>query len=81
MTITRRTALGLFASALVPERLCVRGMGAGFLRTLLEGGKCSSISGRLLLKPRVINVARLGSASPVSMAARWTIIGSAKASG
>ncbi len=78
MTITRRTALGLFASAMVPGTLRAAGNEPDFLRALLDDGKLPPLADRLPLNPRVINVARLGGQPGQYGGQLRTVIGSAK---
>ena len=78
MTITRRTALGLFASALVPGTLRAADLEPDFLRALVDGGTLPPLAQRLPLKPRVINVAALGGQPGQYGGTLRTVIGSDK---
>lgn len=58
--ITRRTALGLIASAALPPRLAAADREPDYLRPLLEAGKLPAMVQRLPQRPRVVDVAALG---------------------
>jgi peptide/nickel transport system substrate-binding protein len=58
--LTRRTALGLFATALLPVRLKADDREPEFLRPLVEAGELPPVAERLPRVPRVIDVTKLG---------------------
>ncbi len=58
--LTRRTALGLFASTLLPVRLRADDREPAFLRDLVKAGELPPVAERLPRVPRVINITELG---------------------
>jgi peptide/nickel transport system substrate-binding protein len=60
MKITRRTALGAMATALLPGTLRADDLEPNYLRPLLEANTLPEVVHRLPLQPRVINMAALG---------------------
>ncbi len=78
MMITRRTALGLMATALVPGTLRAADLEPEFLRADVEAGKLPKVADRLPKVPRVINVVELGGVPGRHGGTIRTIIGSQK---
>ena len=78
MMITRRTALGLMATALVPGTLRAADLEPEFLRADVEAGKLPKVADRLPKNPRVIDVAGLGGVPGRHGGTIRTIIGSQK---
>lgn len=60
MKITRRAALGLMASTMLPLRARAAATEPEMLRELVESGKLPPMAGRLPVTPRVINLSALG---------------------
>ena len=60
MMITRRTALGLLGSTLLPAVGRAGDREPNYLRPLLEAGKLPELAQRLPGNPRVVNVAAMG---------------------
>ena len=58
--LTRRTALGLFATALVPGTLRAAGIEPEAFKELVDAGTLPKVADRLPKAPRVINVVALG---------------------
>jgi peptide/nickel transport system substrate-binding protein len=58
--LTRRTALGLLASTLLPVRAFADNLEPDFLKPLLDAGKLEPVMSRLPKAPRIINVAAMG---------------------
>jgi peptide/nickel transport system substrate-binding protein len=59
-TITRRTALALLGSTLLPAATRAADREPSYLRPLIEAGKLPELTLRLPHKPRVVNVAAMG---------------------
>jgi peptide/nickel transport system substrate-binding protein len=78
MMITRRTALGLMATALVPGTLRAADLEPEFLRADVEAGKLPKVADRLPKNPRVIDVAAMGGVPGRHGGTIRTIIGSQK---
>ena len=78
MMITRRTALGLMATALVPGTLRAADVEPEFLRADVDAGKLPKMIDRLPKVPRVINVAEMGGAPGQYGGTIRTIIGGQK---
>jgi len=62
MRLTRRTALGLFASTLLPAKVGAAGREPDFFTAKVEAGELPPVASRLPQTPRVINVAAMGGA-------------------
>src|SRR6187399_3609752 len=78
MMITRRTALGLMATAFVPGTLRAADLEPDFLRADVEAGKLPKVIARLPKVPRVINVTAMGGLPGHHGGTIRTIIGSQK---
>lgn len=78
MKITRRTAIGLMASTLLPARLHAAGTEPEFLREAIDKGELPPTAGRLPVTPRVINLSALGREPGRHGGQLRTVIGSQK---
>ncbi|MDX0629983.1 ABC transporter substrate-binding protein [Sinorhizobium medicae] len=76
--ITRRTALGLLATAAFPKTLLAAAGGADPLAALVQEGKLPAVGERLPKTPRVINVAGMGRKAGRHGGTIRSLIGSAK---
>lgn len=76
--LTRRTALGVLASTLLPVKLRAAGLEPEFLRALVDEGKLPPLAERLPKVPRVIDVGALGGMPGRNGGTLRTIIGGQK---